>query len=434
MKNFKISALRRCIGYVGQEPVLFASSIRHNIMQGCPGASKEDFNKACADAQLSFVDNLPEKYNTFVGAGGGQLSGGQKQRIAIARALLKKASFLFLDEATSALDNTSEKMIQQTIDPGHPEEDPSVFPKSDITEAEDSIGANSESGLGIVSIAHRLSRVGRRRNTTHEAEAAPPKRRRTMRGMACAGDGAIDSGTVRNSDLIYVLMRGSLVESGNHTQLMEKKGSYFALVAAQESSQKAEEAEANQPFGWVDGLPLHRLKRGPLPHDHTSAMLVRQMSEHSGESENARVAREKKEEKEREAQIQKNYKVPMARLFSSSVRRAAHAAAGDVRCGRFVCYARYTKWYTNLKAKNRSAWKATTRARAEHRGYNQPEWPYLVPAVLGALIDGAAMPLCTVALVGSMEGFFKEKEQMREELQMPGRRITQLEPTIPAWR
>ncbi|CAK9118002.1 unnamed protein product [Durusdinium trenchii] len=376
MKNFKISALRRCIGYVGQEPVLFASSIRHNIMQGCPGASKEDFNKACADAQLSFVDNLPEKYNTFVGAGGGQLSGGQKQRIAIARALLKKASFLFLDEATSALDNTSEKMIQQTID---------------------SIGANSESGLGIVSIAHRLS-------------------------------------TVRNSDLIYVLMRGSLVESGNHTQLMEKKGSYFALVAAQESSQKAEEAEANQPFGWVDGLPLHRLKRGPLPHDHTSAMLVRQMSEHSGESENARVAREKKEEKEREAQIQKNYKVPMARLFSSSVRRAAHAAAGDVRCGRFVCYARYTKWYTNLKAKNRSAWKATTRARAEHRGYNQPEWPYLVPAVLGALIDGAAMPLCTVALVGSMEGFFKEKEQMREELQMPGRRITQLEPTIPAWR
>ncbi|CAK9098241.1 Putative multidrug resistance protein, partial [Durusdinium trenchii] len=77
--------------------------------------------------------------------------------------------------------------------------------------------------------------------------------------------------TVRNSDLIYVLMRGSLVESGNHTQLplgrvfgagMEKKGSYFALVAAQESSQKAEEAEANQPFGWVDGLPLHRLKRG----------------------------------------------------------------------------------------------------------------------------------------------------------------------------
>ena len=293
MKNFKISALRRCVGYVGQEPVLFASSIRHNIMQGFPNATKEDFTKACADAQLSFVDNLPEKYNTFVGAGGGQLSGGQKQRIAIARALLKKASFLFLDEATSALDNTSEKMIQQTID---------------------NISSNSTSGLGIVSIAHRLS-------------------------------------TVRNSDLIYVLGRGSLLESGNHGQLMEKKGAYYALVAAQESSEKAEEEKVE------DG--------NKLPHDHTSAMLVRQLSEQSGESQNARIAREKKEEEEREKLIQKNYKVPMARLFS----------------------------------------------------YNRPEWPYFIPAILGALIDGSAMPLCTVALVGSMEGFFKEKEQMREDLE-----------------
>jgi len=290
MKNFKISALRRCIGYVGQEPVLFASSIRHNIMQGFPDATKEDFQKACADAQLSFVENLPEKYNTFVGAGGGQLSGGQKQRIAIARALLKKASFLFLDEATSALDNTSEKMIQQTID---------------------SISSNSESGLGIVSIAHRLS-------------------------------------TVRNSDLIYVLGRGALLESGNHQQLMERKGAYYALVAAQESSEKADDAEDHQ-----------------LPHDHTSHMLVRQMSEQSGESQNARIAREKKEEEEREKKIQKDYKVPMGRLFS----------------------------------------------------YNRPEWPFFIPAVLGALIDGSAMPLCTIALVGSMEGFFKPKEEMREDLE-----------------
>ncbi|CAE7539788.1 ABCB1 [Symbiodinium natans] len=182
MTSFKISSLRRCIGYVGQEPVLFASSIRHNIMQGNPSASKEDFTKACEDAQLGFVDGLPNKYNTFVGSGGGQLSGGQKQRIAIARALLKKASFLFLDEATSALDNTSEKMIQATID---------------------SISANTTEGLGIVSIAHRLS-------------------------------------TVRNSDLIYVLSRGSLVEKGTHASLMEpfaamarEKDVYFAKLAEQ---------------------------------------------------------------------------------------------------------------------------------------------------------------------------------------------------------
>ena len=67
MRKFKISSLRRCIGYVGQEPVLFSQSIRANIMQGNPEASKEQFQQACADAQLGFVENLPEKYNTFVG-------------------------------------------------------------------------------------------------------------------------------------------------------------------------------------------------------------------------------------------------------------------------------------------------------------------------------------------------------------------------------
>ncbi|CAE7381505.1 ABCB1, partial [Symbiodinium pilosum] len=293
MTSFKISALRKCIGYVGQEPVLFASSIRHNIMQGNPSASKEDFAKACSDANLSFVDNLPDKYNTFVGSGGGQLSGGQKQRIAIARALLKKASFLFLDEATSALDNTSEKMIQATID---------------------SISATADGGLGIVSIAHRLS-------------------------------------TVRNADLIYVLSRGTLVEKGNHASLMEKKGTYYALVAAQESSHKADEG---------DEAP-------PVPHDNTHAMVVKRSSTNSGDSETARVRKEKEAEAEREKEITKKYKVPMGRLLS----------------------------------------------------YNKPEWPFFVPAVLGAMVDGSAMPVCTIALVGSMEGFFKtDKEEMRRDLEL----------------
>ncbi|CAE7217756.1 ABCB1 [Symbiodinium natans] len=291
MTSFKVSALRRCIGYVGQEPVLFASSIRNNIMQGNPEASKEDFAKACQDAQLDYVESLPDQYNTFVGAGGGQLSGGQKQRIAIARALLKKASFLFLDEATSALDNASEKMIQATID---------------------NISSNMTEGLGIVSIAHRLS-------------------------------------TVRNADLIYVLSRGSLVERGDHKSLMEKKGMYYALVAAQESSHKADEDENldTESSGSFD----HRRKQSTV----------------SEESETARKAKEKQAEEEREKDIVKNYKVPMMRLLS----------------------------------------------------YNKPEWPYFVPAVLGALADGASMPICTIALVGSMEGFFKtDKEAMRADLEL----------------
>ncbi|CAJ1336106.1 unnamed protein product [Effrenium voratum] len=293
MRKFKIGSVRRCIGYVGQEPVLFSQSIRANIMQGNPEASKEQFQQACADAQLGFVDNLPEKYNTFVGAGGGQLSGGQKQRIALARALLKEASFLFLDEATSALDNTSEKMIQQTID---------------------SISNKSEgSRLGIVSIAHRLS-------------------------------------TVRNSDLIYVLSRGEVVEEGNHESLMNRKGVYYALVAAQESSEKAGEDEPE------------------IPHQQTVA-LMRQRSGESDESELARKQREKKEEEDRLKGINDNYKVPMSRLLS----------------------------------------------------YNQPEWAFFVPAILGALIEGAAMPVCAVALVGSMDAFFKlqvpaSREEAREDI------------------
>ncbi|CAK9090245.1 ATP-dependent translocase ABCB1 (ATP-binding cassette sub-family B member 1) (Multidrug resistance protein 1) (P-glycoprotein 1) (Phospholipid transporter ABCB1) (CD antigen CD243) [Durusdinium trenchii] len=295
MRKFKISSLRRCIGYVGQEPVLFSQSIRANIMQGNPEASKEQFQQACADAQLGFVENLPEKYNTFVGAGGGQLSGGQKQRIALARALLKEASFLFLDEATSALDNTSEKMIQQTID--------SISSKGEGTRR-----------LGIVSIAHRLS-------------------------------------TIRNSDLIYVLSRGEVVEQGNHESLMDRKGVYYALVAAQESSEKV--GEEDEP---------------DIPHQPTVA-LMRAHSGESDESELARKEREKKEEEDRQKSINDNYKVPMSRLMS----------------------------------------------------YNKPEWPFFVPAILGALIEGAAMPVCAVALVGSMDAFFKlqvpaTREEAREEI------------------
>ena len=289
MRSFKVSALRKCIGYVGQEPVLFASSIRHNIMQGNPSASRDDFVRACADAQLGFVDALPERYDTFVGSGGSQLSGGQKQRIAIARALLKKASFLFLDEATSALDNTSEKMIQDTID---------------------SISANTPEGLGIVNIAHRLS-------------------------------------TVRNSDLIHVLSRGKLVEQGSHAFLMEKKGTYYALVAAQESCHEESEDVS------------------PAPQDLQAQ--VRRGSSHSEECEIQRVKREKEAEAEREKEIVKGYKVPMGRLLS----------------------------------------------------YNRPEWPFFVPAILGAMVDGAANPVCTVALVGSMKAFFKpDKEEMRADLEM----------------
>jgi len=291
MREFKTSSIREKIGYVGQEPVLFATSIRENIMHGAPNASPELFKRACHDAQLDFVDKLPEKYNTYVGSGGSQFSGGQKQRIAIARALIKNASFLFLDEATSALDNTSEKMIQSTID---------------------SISAKSNDGLGIVSIAHRLS-------------------------------------TVRSCDLIYVLSRGKVVEQGNHDELMEKKGTYYALAASQDAAKSNnDQAEASKN----------------ADDDEGTGKFERKVSQGSVEKEMSHV----QPATEREAEIAKTYKVPMARLWS----------------------------------------------------YNKPEWIYFVPAMLGALGEGASMPVCAVILVNSMDTFFipdSQRDKLRSEME-----------------
>jgi ATP-binding cassette subfamily B (MDR/TAP) protein 1 len=176
LREIATSSYRRQIGYVGQEPVLFATSVKNNIMQGCADATDDDFKTATLNAQMDFIEKLPDKFNTYVGSGGSQFSGGQKQRIAIARALLKKPSVLFLDEATSALDSQSEKMIQGTLD---------------------EIGRKSELGMTIVTIAHRLS-------------------------------------TVQNSDRIYVLKEGAVAEYGTHQELTSKEGGiYQALAAAQ---------------------------------------------------------------------------------------------------------------------------------------------------------------------------------------------------------
>ncbi|KAK3114890.1 ATP-binding cassette permease mdl1 [Teratosphaeriaceae sp. CCFEE 6253] len=107
--------LRRKIGYVGQEPVLFSGTIAENIAYGRPWATRGEIVTAARQANCGFIGDFPEGLQTFVGARGTQLSGGQKQRIAIARALLKNPDILILDEATSALDAESETLVNQAL-------------------------------------------------------------------------------------------------------------------------------------------------------------------------------------------------------------------------------------------------------------------------------------------------------------------------------
>ncbi len=177
IKDLDVKWLRQQIGLVNQEPALFATSIRENILYGKGDASMDEINHAAKLSEaITFINHLPDRYETQVGERGIQLSGGQKQRIAISRAILKNPSILLLDEATSALDAESEKSVQEALD-------------------------RVMVGRTTVVIAHRLS-------------------------------------TIRNADTIAVVDSGRIVETGTHEQLMANpRSAYASLIQLQEAAQ-----------------------------------------------------------------------------------------------------------------------------------------------------------------------------------------------------
>jgi len=171
ISSLNLNWLRRQIGIVSQEPILFGTTIKQNIAYGKENgkATDEEVQKAAIQANAhKFISALPSGYETDVGEKGSQLSGGQKQRVAIARAIIRDPKILLLDEATSALDSESEKIVQHALN-------------------------NARAGRTTIVIAHRLS-------------------------------------TIQNADKIAVVDHGVIVEEGTHFELLAKKGLYYSLV------------------------------------------------------------------------------------------------------------------------------------------------------------------------------------------------------------
>ena len=175
IKDISQSSLRKMIGVVPQDTVLFNDTIYYNISYGNPKASEEQIYEAARSADIhNFVMELPDGYQTLVGERGLKLSGGEKQRVAIARAILKNPSIFFFDEATSALDSTTEKEIQKNLQ------------------------AISQNRTTLV-IAHRLS-------------------------------------TAADADEILVLEQGKITERGTHDQLLTLQGKYAEMWNKQKTA------------------------------------------------------------------------------------------------------------------------------------------------------------------------------------------------------
>jgi len=212
IEDYNVQWVRSQIGLVSQEPTLFDNTVANNIAISSPNATQEQIEEAAKLANAhDFIKKLSNGYETSTGERGLQLSGGQKQRICIARALINNPKILLLDEATSALDNKSEKVVQAALD-------------------------SASSGRTTLIIAHRLS-------------------------------------TIKNADLIIVMDKGVIIESGTHDELMNMKKHYYNLVKNQEIKIKEEENDEDDENEDVeDPDVVHQTQFAEPTHRETTVL------------------------------------------------------------------------------------------------------------------------------------------------------------------
>jgi ATP-binding cassette subfamily B protein len=190
VREFDPRALRRRIGMVPQEPVVFAADAWENIRYGRPEASDDEVMEAARMAHcLEFLEQLPDGLNSFLGEKGVRLSGGQRQRMAIARAVLRDPALLLLDEATSSLDAESERAVQDALD-------------------------KLMVGRTSIVIAHRLA-------------------------------------TVLKADRIVVVDQGRIVQSGTHAELLRDEDGLYARLAALQFDQADALKREDAPAHWT---------------------------------------------------------------------------------------------------------------------------------------------------------------------------------------
>ncbi|HUS59346.1 MAG TPA: ABC transporter ATP-binding protein [Planctomycetota bacterium] len=201
IRNIKLSHLRTNLGVVMQDTILFNDTVRENIRYGHPRATDAEIVAAAKVAEINeVIEALPQGYDTIIGPGGTKLSAGQSQRLAIARAVLTDPAILILDEATSSLDTESEKLIQQALA---------------------RVMANRTSFV----IAHRLS-------------------------------------TIANADMIVVLDKGRIVETGKHIDLLRIKGGHYRALCKEQFASDALFHDA--PASGVEIKPAKEFARAPV--------------------------------------------------------------------------------------------------------------------------------------------------------------------------